>query len=227
MRRARPWRRAQCQPLLRSRPSSNVRVMITFVTSNAGKFKRFTEELAPFGLTAAQQTLNIAEPQESSIPDVARHKAQVAYQMLGRPVVVEDSGLCIPALNNFPEALTKPVLTRVGLDGLLTMLAAIEDRRCFFISALGYADAEGNVDVIVSRHETGTLMRAPSGQNFAQSWSALSHIFVPDGFDKTMAAMTPDEHAQLYDQWRPHNIFCAFAQLASAERQRFGLLNAA
>lgn len=197
--------------------------MITFATSNSGKFTRFSQELAPYGLTARQQPLQIDEPQEISIPDVARYKATRAFEIVGGPVVVEDSGLCIPALNHFPEALTKPVLERVGIDGFLTMLDAIPDRRCYFISALAYADKDGNIDSIVSRHESGTLLRARKGDLHAEAWSALSYIFVPDGFETSMAAMDRPTLDRLYEGWRPHNIFAKFAQLARQQRERFGL----
>ncbi len=201
--------------------------MITFATSNSGKYTRFCQELAPYGLAARQQPLQIDEPQEISISEVARHKAAKAFELVRGPVVVEDSGLCIPALNNFPEALTKPVLERVGIEGFLKMLEGIEDRSCYFISALAYADCDGTIGSIVSTHERGTLLRSKQGDLHAEAWSALSYIFMPDGFESSMAAMDRLILDRLYETWRPHNIFAKFAQLASTQPEQFGLSNAA
>lgn len=201
--------------------------MIIFSTSNAGKFTRFSQELAPYGLTAEQRPLEIDEPQEISVPEVARYKAQKAFEMCRCPVVVEDSGLCIPELNNFPEALTKPILTRLGIDGLLTILSNLKNRDCFFISSLGYADKDGNTGVIISEHERGELLLEPRGELHKEAWSALSYIFRPTGFRTSMADMTRDELNELYDQWRPENVFNKFAKLASENRARFNLPEAA
>lgn len=206
---------------------ANISSMITFVTGNSGKFTRFSQELARHGLSARQESLAITEPQEISIPEVAKYKAAEAYRQLQRPLVVEDSGLCIPALNNFPEALTKPVMERVGIEGLLQMVATLPSRDCFFISSLAYADANGVIDVIVSDHERGTLLTAPRGTLHAEAWSALSYLFQPTGFNTSMADMTREQLDALFDAWRPDNIFNKFATLASQQPARFGLVAAA
>ncbi|MGE3770506.1 MAG: non-canonical purine NTP pyrophosphatase [Bdellovibrionales bacterium] len=201
--------------------------MLIFCTSNSGKFTRFCEELAPYGITAEQRPLELTEPQESDIPDVARMKAQQAYKLTGQPCIVEDSGLCIPELNNFPEALTKPVLTRLGLDGFLKLVSGLEDRSCYFISCLAYADIEGNVDVIIDRSMTGELLHQPKGENFTRSWSVLSHVFRPTNFNTSMSDMTDAQLEALFAEWRPQNIFHRFGQHVSANRVRFGLQEAA
>ncbi|HEX2858817.1 MAG TPA: non-canonical purine NTP pyrophosphatase [Alphaproteobacteria bacterium] len=197
--------------------------MLLFATSNPGKFKRFCDELAPYGLAASQNPLNLMEPQETEIPDVAAHKARQAFVLTGKPVVVEDSGLCIPALNNFPEALTKPVLQRLGLPGFLKILEGLEDRRCFFISCVGYAMADGTVGTIASTHETGELLAAPVGAQRDFAWSALSYVFKPTNFPTSMADFTPAQTEALFAEWRPHNVFNRFARFASQNREAFGL----
>lgn len=202
--------------------------MITFVTSNTGKFLDFQYEMTQLGLTAVQQSLSIDEPQETSIREIALHKARQAYATLQKPLVVEDSGLCIPALNNFPEALTKPIFSQVGIDGFTQLLSALNDRRCFFTCALAYADIDGNIDVMVSNDQTGTLTRQPQGEiTTARARSDLWRLYQPTGWDKTMAEMIDDELTNLFDSWRPQHTFARFAQLAAADPGRFGLPKAA
>ena len=202
--------------------------MIAFATSNRGKFLDFQLEMNHAGLHDIEQvTLPLTERQEIGIEEIARDKARQAYKILGRPVIVEDSGLCIPALNNFPEALTKPVTARLGLDGFLKILASLDDRRCFFTCALAFVDAHGNTGVIVTDHETGTIQRAPQGELSERARSMIWQIYTPTGHDKTLAAMSPTELQSLFASWRPQNAFAQFARLAAADPARFGLAKAA
>lgn len=200
---------------------------IAFVTGNNGKFQDFQTEIGLYGLAGERVTLDLIEPQEASLEQIALAKARQAHAALQRPLIVEDSGLCIPALNDFPEALTKPVIGRLGLDGFLKVLEAVEDRRCYFRCALAYVDAHGAFGTILSEHEDGEILRAPQGELSGRARSLLWQIFRPTGFETAMAAMDGLTLARLFAMWREQNTFKQFAQLASGEPARFGVRSAA
>ena len=195
--------------------------MITFATSNAGKFARFQRILANHDLSCRQGEHDLFEPQEPHLETIARLKATQAYGICGGIVVVEDSGLCIPALNGWPGAFTKPTVKLVGLDGFLTLTAGLQDRRCHFERVLAFTDINGHIDTITSTHEAGTLTHKPVGDG--PIWSPLSYIFQPTGHRTTMADMTVDETATLDAEWQKDDIYDRYARLMKRDSARFGL----
>ena len=68
---------------------------ITVVTGNPNKAKEIE---ALIGAPVESASLDIKEIQSLSIGEVAREKALVAYQALGVPVIVDDTGMNIAAL---------------------------------------------------------------------------------------------------------------------------------
>ena len=69
---------------------------------------------------------------------IARAKAVAAWKILGRSVLVQDSGLVIKALSDFPGPYTKYVVSTIGIAGLLRLLQGYhgDDRRCGFDSCM-------------------------------------------------------------------------------------------
>jgi inosine/xanthosine triphosphate pyrophosphatase family protein len=79
---------------------------IAFVTSNPGKFATACEHLSPIGVQLEQVRLDLDEIQSNSVMTVALHKAQQAFRVLRRPLIIEDSGFYIDQLNGFPALLS-------------------------------------------------------------------------------------------------------------------------
>ncbi len=125
---------------------------------------------------------------------MARAKALAAAAALGRPVLVEDSGLEVFAWGGYPGPMTKWVTEGPeGPAGLAKMLDPWSDRRAAAVSALALALArpgDGPEDVIVAvgRRE-GTLAREPRGSN-GFGWDV---IFVPERETRTWAEMSAEE----------------------------------
>ena len=75
--------------------------MITVVTGNKNK----AAEVAAFfkGITEVDHiSFDAVEPQSESVEEIARSKAGQAFAALKRPLIVDDTGLFIKALNGFP-----------------------------------------------------------------------------------------------------------------------------
>ena len=75
--------------------------MITFITGNEHKVKEAENIFKLFGVELEHIDLGYMEPQ-GTLEDVARFGAKYACQELNRSVIVEDAGLFIRALNDFP-----------------------------------------------------------------------------------------------------------------------------
>ncbi|MDQ1024670.1 inosine/xanthosine triphosphate pyrophosphatase family protein [Streptomyces umbrinus] len=66
---------------------------VAMCTGYPGKFQTTQEHLAPWGIEVEQVALDLDEIQTTSVAEIARHKAGQAFEVLKRPLFVEDSGL--------------------------------------------------------------------------------------------------------------------------------------
>ena len=112
---------------------------ITMVTSNAGKA---AEVAAFFGgsLEVNHVALEVPEHRSSDVAEIARRKAQYAYSQLNIPVIVDDTGFFIDALNGFPGTYAAFVLNSIGNAGILKLLEGVADRNARFTTGIAYAD---------------------------------------------------------------------------------------
>ena len=88
------------------------------VTSNEGKAK---EVAAFFGgsVEVAHVALAIPEHHSDDVGEIARGKAQYAYERLKTPILVDDTGLFIDALSGFPGPYAAYALHSIGNAGIL------------------------------------------------------------------------------------------------------------
>lgn len=157
---------------------------ITVVTGNT---KKAQEIGTIIGRPVDNVELDIAEIQSLDVEEVARDKAVKAYQQLSRPVIVDDTGMSIPALGGMPGALVVWFLDSIGPSGILKLLSGIPDRAASVSTAIGYADYRG-VRVFIGTVD-GTVPAAERGDN----GFGYDTIFIPDGQQLTYAEMTSDQ----------------------------------
>ncbi|MEY4722562.1 MAG: hypothetical protein RLZZ324_75 [Candidatus Parcubacteria bacterium] len=177
---------------------------LSFVTSNPGKLPSVQRVLRQYGVVLVHRDEDLPELQADAPAEVARRKVCAAYDIVHGPVMVIDSGLCITALGGFPGTNVKHVTKQLGIKGYLKLLDGEADRSCTFIDALAYLDdalREGaRKDVFVPalmifvRSERGRIAEKPDGDPRGHK-SPVATVFIPDGCDKTIAAMSADELA--------------------------------
>ena len=130
----------------------------------------------------------LAEIQAVEVKAVIEAKVREAYQLVGKPVFVEDTGLAFAAWNGLPGALIRWFLDRVGNEGLCQMLQSYEQTAATAETCIGYFD--GNECHIFRGVVTGQIVRTPRGSG-GFGWDP---IFVPDGWEKTFAEMTEEKN---------------------------------
>lgn len=118
---------------------------------------------------------------------VAREAAMAAYSVLKRQLVVDDTGLYIPALGGFPGAYAAFVQKTIGNSGILRLMEGIADRAASFITAAAYTDGR-HIEAFVGEMP-GQIAFAPSGKE----GFGYDPIFVCDGETRTYAEMTLSE----------------------------------
>lgn len=158
--------------------AAEIRKDIYFVTSNPKKLK---EVEAILGIKLKQANIDIKEIQSLDVREVAIDKAKKAFQLLKKPVIVEDTGLYITSLNGFPGALAKWVLRTIGTKKLCKIVgkkreAIARTCVCFF---------DGRECKAFVGEIRGKISLTPRGEN-GFGWD---NIFVPIGHGKTFSEM--------------------------------------
>ena len=185
---------------------------IIFATTNVGKATALKTMAAMYGIDVEQVEVELVEPQADSVAEVAQNKALQAVKLLGKPVVVEDSGFAIDVLNGFPGAYIKYALTTIGAEGLLTLTAAHPSRTCRFLSVMCYASPDGSQQVFEDNSAVGTLATTIDPTPAPNAWSELWRVFIPKGYSKTLSALTSYEQKQLMRDWQAGSVYGQFTQ---------------
>jgi non-canonical purine NTP pyrophosphatase (RdgB/HAM1 family) len=157
---------------------------LSIATSNPNKLR---EIRALLGQPIEQVEIDLAEVQAVDVEVVIEQKARQAFRLLGRPVLVEDTGLAIQAWNGLPGALVRWFLKTVGPDGICRMLEGFPDRSATAKTCLGLFD--GTSARIFAGQVEGKIAPHPRGER-GFGWDA---IFIPDGSRQTFAEMSAAE----------------------------------
>jgi len=113
--------------------------MLRFVTTNEGKLREAREYLGA-DTTVEQLDIETTEIQAEDIATVAAHSAREAYEAVQQPVIVEDSGLFVSALDGFPGPYSAYVEETIGIDRVWHLAEAEADRTAAFRSVIAYCD---------------------------------------------------------------------------------------
>ena len=135
---------------------------ITMVTSNA---RKAAEVAAFFGglLVVDHVALEVPEHRSNEIAEIARGKARYAYSQLHTPLIVDDTGFFIDALEGFPGPYAAYVQNSIGNAGILKLMEGKSDRNARFTTGIAYADERG-IQVFVGSLE-GKLTLWSRGNN--------------------------------------------------------------
>ncbi|MBP9719075.1 MAG: RdgB/HAM1 family non-canonical purine NTP pyrophosphatase [Candidatus Levybacteria bacterium] len=163
---------------------------ITFVTGNKDKVRE-TEEILNISLAVA--AIDLDEIQELDLEKVAKHKLQLAYNEVKKPVIIDDVSVVIHVWNTFPGPLIKWVLK--ASDGtpamLLKMLGNETKRNATATLAIGFSD--GTIQKIFYGKIEGSIGYEITGDN-GFGWDK---VFIPKGETRTLAQMPPSEKNQI------------------------------
>jgi XTP/dITP diphosphohydrolase len=85
---------------------------------------------------------NVVEIQEENITKIAIEKSVYAYNLIKKPVIIEDDGLFIQSLNGFPGPYSSFVFKSIGNIGIIKLLKGNRDRSAIFKSIFVYNDGE-------------------------------------------------------------------------------------
>ena len=157
---------------------------IVLVTQNEHKITELLPLFKQYNVSFDTTSIEKLEIRDDDVKEIALVAAQQALKSLKRPVVVDDTGLYIRALNDFPAAYAAFVSYKIGNSGILKLMDDIHDRYAEFRTAVAYADAE--VVKVFEGVMSGTIVEVPVGSG----GFGYDPIFKPDGANMTYAELS-------------------------------------
>lgn len=154
-------------------------MIINFVTSNLGKVKEFKQILEP-EIKVEHIELSYPELRSDNPEEITRQSAQMLANKLKKTIVVEDSGLFINSLNDFPGTCSAYIHKRIGLKGIIKLMKGIKNRECIYKSAVAYCEP-GKKPLSFLGEEKGRVAESIRG-NYGFGHDP---IFIPEGSNKT------------------------------------------
>ena len=167
---------------------------ILFATSNKGKLLEAEKFLSPLGFMVEQKEIPYPELQAMKLEDVASFgiKWILEEKKVDDKIMIEDAGLFIRALNDFPGANSAQVFKSIGLDGILGLMEDEKDRQAHFESCIAYHDRDSGLSIFKGKVD-GKIAREQKGDR----GFGYDPIFVPKGESKTFAEMSTEEKNKL------------------------------
>ena len=152
-----------------------------FASSNEHKFQEAERILANLGMQINLFKTTLEEIQSNNMNDIAEKKAINAYDLIQKPVIIEDDGLFINALDGFPGPYSSYVYDTIGNKGIMNLLENSEIRDAKFVSIIAYCDNDYGVKLFESSIPGKISSVIEKG-----GWG-YDPIFIPDGESKTYA----------------------------------------
>jgi XTP/dITP diphosphohydrolase len=152
-----------------------------FASSNENKFQEAERILSNLGVQINFFKTILEEIQSNNLNDIAGQKAINAYNLIQKPVIIEDDGLFIDSLNGFPGPYSSYVYDTIGNKGIMDLLENYQVRDAKFVSIIAYCDNDRGVKLFESSIPGKISPIIEKG-----GWG-YDPIFIPDGESKTYA----------------------------------------
>lgn len=166
--------------------------VVFFATNNVNKFNEARLVLSRYEMAVGMLRVKALEIQSDSLSDIAQASAIDAFGRCHLPVIVEDAGLFINALNSFPGPYAAYVYKTIGNEGLLRLMKEEKDRNATFKSVIAYCDSQSCSPMCFEGEAIGKITTEERRGNGKVGFG-FDPIFQPDGSAKTFAEMTIEE----------------------------------
>ena len=155
------------------------KLSISFVTSNKNKVKEFKQILEP-QIKVNHIKISYPELRSDDPEEIARNAAEMLANKLKKAVVVEDSGLFIKALNDFPGTCSAYIHKRIGLEGIIKLMKGIKNRNCTYKSAVAFCKPNKKPISFLGEEKGNVAEKIRGSYGFGHD-----PIFIPEGRNRT------------------------------------------
>lgn len=168
---------------------------VVFITGNQHKADYLARLLE---IPLAHQKVEFDELQSLDLHEIVEHKARQAYEIVKKPVLVEDVSMEFTALGGLPGPFIKFFIVNSGDAACCKMLDGFDYRSATIRCTFGYYD--GKILRLFDNSMPGKISDKPKGDN----GYGFDRIFIMDGYDITSAEMSPEDNERTYrDQMKP------------------------
>ena len=166
---------------------------ICYVTGNKLKVDLANQIFKDLDVVIIQENMETPEIQSLDCEEVSKYSAKYAANLLGKPVLKNDSGLVIDALNGFPGALSRYAEDTIGAEGYTKLLEG-KNRKCHWIEVLAYCEPGGEPVTFTSLTYGNIADKVHEGRGYD-----FDKIYIPDGETRTFSEMTYEEQLSFFD----------------------------
>jgi non-canonical purine NTP pyrophosphatase (RdgB/HAM1 family) len=167
---------------------------LVFITGNQNKADYLVRLL---GTPIDHQKVDLDEIQSLDIRAITEHKVRQAYDLVKKPVLVEDVGLVIKSLGRLPGPFVKWFIEDIGLAGICRLADVSPDRGAIANCCYAYFDGD-ELKIFYSELE-GKIADQPRGDE-GFGWNP---IFIPEGQSLTMGEMSEEQFSEQYLRVKP------------------------
>ncbi|SEQ82749.1 XTP/dITP diphosphatase [Piscibacillus halophilus] len=171
-------------------------------TTNQGKVKEFQElfkslNIQMVSLMDAFENVEDVEETGTTFEENARLKADTYSKRYNVPVMADDSGLTVDALNGEPGVYSARYAgldknDEENIEKLLKNLDGNNNRSAAFVSVIAYARPEEETIVVEGRCEGEIAESAKGSEGFG-----YDPVFIPEGYNQTLAELGPEVKNQI------------------------------
>lgn len=176
---------------------------LRFLTGNPHKAAEVQKILAPAGVEIIAANRKIEELQTDDVQKLVSDKLTKAFELIGRPLFVEHTGLYLDGMNGLPAGLTQIFWDRLEADRFVSLVRGLGNSNVTAKTVLGYCD--GRKIHLFEGQVSGTVPDVAAGTREFQ-WDC---VFVPDGYSETFAQMG-DRKNEISMRRKALDAFAAF-----------------
>ncbi len=178
---------------------------IVLATHNDHKLHEARLILEPLGFTiVGGNDVHLPDVEETgkTFEENARLKAIEGFKALQKPVMADDSGICIEAMDNMPGVFSARFADKHGgypavFDVINKTLGDNPNRRAFYVCVIALALSETEVYTFTG-YMHGTLAHFPSGTG----GFGYDPLFIPEGMETTLGHIPADVKNRLSHRFK-------------------------
>ncbi len=157
--------------------------MFKLVTHNRHKYKEMRKIVPELEMVE----MEYPEIQANTLEEVVDFSLEYLSNEIDGNFIIDDSGLFISTLNDFPGVYSAYVFDTLGNEGILKLMEGKAHRDAYFKTIIGIRFEGINYKLVGICH--GRIAEEPRGKN----GFGYDPIFIPEGNEKTFAEMSTEE----------------------------------
>ena len=150
-------------------------------THNKGKFREISYLISKKYKKISPISIKIKSPKETGKTFIANSRLKVKFfsKYVDYPIISDDSGLCIKALNNNPGIYSARLAKKYGsfskaMKFILKKMKKKKNRSAFFVCSLSYLDKNGKITSVEGKLKGNISMQMKGTNGFG-----YDPIFIP------------------------------------------------